>query len=170
MRYGVHMTNANEITAARTEYKAIASAALRKHSKRGLTILSFNAHCGHAIDDSDGEIHGTPADYVAIAKLVAGFLDAGRMDPNGPPEWDPGYAAEMQMARVQARAAAADLSDRHGGPRDRGRADAWYDRAKNPHKFQEDTGSSDRVDLTDPAEIAAYCDGYDNEDGRKDWG
>jgi len=64
----------------------------------------------------------------------------------------------------------SDLSDRHGGPRDRGRADAYYGRCKSPHKYAQNTGSSERIALTDPAEIAAYNESYDGEDDRKDWG
>lgn len=64
----------------------------------------------------------------------------------------------------------ADLSDRHGGPRDRGSADAYYGRPKNPHKYKGPTGHGPEIKLTDPQEIAAYNDGYDNQEDRKDWG
>ena len=63
-----------------------------------------------------------------------------------------------------------DLSERHGGPRDRGRADAWYSRSNFPHKYEGDTHTSEHVILTNPEEIAAYNEGYNGEGERKDWG
>jgi hypothetical protein len=64
----------------------------------------------------------------------------------------------------------SDLSDRHGGPRDRGSADAYYGRPKDPHKYAAHTRSSERIVLSDPAEIQAYLDAYYGQDDRKDWG
>lgn len=54
-------------------------------------------------------------------------------------------------------------NERHGGPLDRGRADAWYNRPYNPHCFKGDTYSSDKVELKDmtAGEIAAYTHGYE---------
>lgn len=63
-------------------------------------------------------------------------------------------------------------NQRHGGPYDRGSADAWYSRPRNPHYFLGDSYSSPMVyesDMTDE-EIAAYNAGYDEQDGRKDYG
>ena len=48
----------------------------------------------------------------------------------------------------------------HGSPYDRGGADAWYARPKNPHKYPNGTYRSDPVILTDPEEIKAYMAGY----------
>jgi hypothetical protein len=64
----------------------------------------------------------------------------------------------------------ADLTRRHGGPKDRGSADAYYGRPAEPHKYEGGTGNSPRITLTDPAEIAAYMESYDNQEDRKDWG
>lgn len=63
---------------------------------------------------------------------------------------------------------------RHGGPWDRGNADAYYRRARRPHYFKGPTYSSERVGQADmtPDEIRAYDAGYNegmNEPG-KDWG
>jgi hypothetical protein len=51
---------------------------------------------------------------------------------------------------------------RHGGPFDRGSADSWYHRPRNPHFYSEDTGSSERIDESQmtPTEIQAYLAGY----------
>jgi hypothetical protein len=51
---------------------------------------------------------------------------------------------------------------RHGGPWDRGTADAWYRRSFNPHYFVGDTQASPKVELAEmtAAEIAAYTAGY----------
>ena len=62
-----------------------------------------------------------------------------------------------------------DLSDRHGGPADRGSADAYYNRPANPHKYAGATGQGAPIKLTDPAEIAAYMESYENQDDRKEW-
>lgn len=58
---------------------------------------------------------------------------------------------------------------KHGSPADRGSADAYYGRRKDPHKWPMGTGKGERVELTCPDEIAEYNDAYDNEDDRK-WG
>ncbi len=64
---------------------------------------------------------------------------------------------------------------RHGGPYDRGSADSYYGRGRDPHYYKGNTGSSPRVSEKDmtPDEIVAYHAGYDdNEDSGcfKDWG
>ena len=58
----------------------------------------------------------------------------------------------------------------HGSPADRGSADAYYGRGKDPHKYPNGTGNPPRVPLTDPDEIKAYNDAYDSQDDFKDWG
>jgi hypothetical protein len=62
----------------------------------------------------------------------------------------------------------------HGGPYDRGDADAYYGRRFNPHKMVDNgRGNGGRVPepLTDPEEIAQYKAGYESGDsGTKDWG
>lgn len=66
--------------------------------------------------------------------------------------------------------------DRHGGPYDRGLADAWYNRPHSPHYYVGATGSSEKVgpERMTPEEIGAYTDGWNegNEPGaeHKDWG
>lgn len=61
---------------------------------------------------------------------------------------------------------------RHGGPYDRGSADAWYGRPFNPHYYVGATYHSDEVKITDytSSEYQAYKAGYDEQDGQKDWG
>ena len=51
---------------------------------------------------------------------------------------------------------------RHGGAFDRGSADSWYSRPRNPHFYTEDTGTSERIDQAQmsPTEIQAYLAGY----------
>ena len=75
------------------------------------------------------------------------------------------------MIRVQDR----ELFDtRHGGAFDRGSADSWYSRGRNPHMYLGDTSSTPLVEMANMSatEIAAYNAGYDwNEEygGKKDW-
>lgn len=65
--------------------------------------------------------------------------------------------------------------ERHGGPYDRGSADAWYRRGYFPHYYKGATYSSERVEKEDMTEeeIEAYAAGYDetyNARDFKDWG
>ena len=61
----------------------------------------------------------------------------------------------------------------HGNAFDRGSADSYYGRPRQPHYYPEGTYKGERVvDLTD-AELEAYHAGYDyNEQfgDKKDWG
>jgi hypothetical protein len=54
--------------------------------------------------------------------------------------------------------------DRHGGPYDRGGADAYYERPRCPHYFTGATYMSDKIQQENmtAAEIAAYNLGYDS--------
>jgi len=64
--------------------------------------------------------------------------------------------------------------NRHGGPFDRGSADSYYRRGRNPHYFKGATYSSEMVlkaEMTEQ-EIAEYHAGFDmNEEMQiyKDW-
>jgi hypothetical protein len=75
-------------------------------------------------------------------------------------------AARYQQMTEQAMKQSAYYDERHGGPYDRGAADAWYGREYNPHYFVGDTYSTAKIELAQmtPAEIVAYTAGYtDNE-------
>jgi hypothetical protein len=64
------------------------------------------------------------------------------------------------------------FDDSHGSPFDRGSADSWYSRAKNPHKGGVGGNSGPRIEELTPDEITAYNAGYEwNEKfgGKKDW-
>lgn len=60
---------------------------------------------------------------------------------------------------------------RHGGPYDRGSADAYYWRPFIPHFFLGDTNQSLRItaEAMSAEEIEAYTAGYRNTHERKDW-
>jgi hypothetical protein len=64
----------------------------------------------------------------------------------------------------------ANYDERHGGPHDRGGADAYYGRTADPHKYPAGTYNGERVALTNPSEVEAYMHGFDNQEDRKDWG
>ena len=61
---------------------------------------------------------------------------------------------------------------RHGGLYDRGSADSWYSRPRDPHWYPDGSYNNQRViDLT-PLEIAEYQAGYDDNEasgGKKLW-
>ena len=62
---------------------------------------------------------------------------------------------------------------RHGGCFDRGSADSYYHRPRDPHYYTQGTGTSDKVTELTESEIEAYHAGYDyNEEygDKKDWG
>ena len=58
---------------------------------------------------------------------------------------------------------------RHGGPYDRGSADAWYGRPADPHYYVGAPYDSELVpeDRMTEAELAAYLAGYAEQRGRK---
>jgi hypothetical protein len=67
------------------------------------------------------------------------------------------------------------LGEYHGGASDRGAADSYYDRPKDPHFWPNGTGHGTRVEAKDmtPEELVAYDLAYnDNEfdNNKKDWG
>lgn len=58
---------------------------------------------------------------------------------------------------------------RHGGPYDRGSADAYYRRPYNPHYYTGGTGTSELVtDLTEK-ELLAYAAGFDEQQASGDF-
>lgn len=62
---------------------------------------------------------------------------------------------------------------RHGGCFDRGAADSYYGRVREPHYYSGDTGQSDKIVNLTAEELEAYNAGYDfNEQygDKKDWG
>ncbi len=58
------------------------------------------------------------------------------------------------------------IDTRHGGPYDRGSADSYYRRGRNPHFFRGDSYQSERVTYKDmtPDEVVAYNAGYDDNE------
>jgi len=57
----------------------------------------------------------------------------------------------------------------HGGPEDRGSADRYYGRARNPHYYPNGSYKVPLVTLLNKAEVAAYNRAYDEETDRKEW-
>ena len=61
----------------------------------------------------------------------------------------------------------------HGSFFDRGAADSYYHRGRDPHRGGVGGDSGPRIDATTAEEVEAYNAGYDyNEQfgGKKDWG
>lgn len=63
------------------------------------------------------------------------------------------------------------ISKRHGGPYDRGSADAYYGRGCNPHYYVGRSYTSVRLEQVDmsESEVLEYIDGYDNQTDRKEY-
>jgi len=58
---------------------------------------------------------------------------------------------------------------KHGGAFDRGAADSYYNRSRNPHKWPDGTYQGLRVDLeAGTAEYEAYMMGYDYNEAHGD--
>ena len=70
------------------------------------------------------------------------------------------------MGRVKS-----EFQDRIEAAQDRGLTDAYYGRPANPNMWLDSLGTKvlTREQMT-REEIAAYREGYDNQDDRKDWG
>jgi hypothetical protein len=61
----------------------------------------------------------------------------------------------------------------HGGLFDRGSADSYYRRPRNPHWWTQGTGHGEKVTDLNAAEIEEYNAGYDYNErygDHKDWG
>lgn len=56
--------------------------------------------------------------------------------------------------------------ERHGGPFDRGAADSYYNRPKEPHYYAGGTGTSLRIPQADMTfdDVLAYNAGYDENE------
>jgi hypothetical protein len=65
-------------------------------------------------------------------------------------------------------------SQKHGNPFDRGSADSYYGRPRDPHSWPEGTYKGTRVELKQgTAAYEAYMAGYDYNEAngdKKDWG
>jgi hypothetical protein len=62
--------------------------------------------------------------------------------------------------------------ERHGALYDRGQADSYYGRARDPHYWPQGTSNGQRVEELNQAEIEEYLAGYDyNEQygDKKNW-
>jgi hypothetical protein len=62
----------------------------------------------------------------------------------------------------------------HGAPFDRGSADSWYSRSRDPHWYPEGTYNGVRIgaEQMTAEEIEAYHAGYDHNEkfgGKKEW-
>ena len=84
-------------------------------------------------------------------------------------------ACWVDNAKGEPRSKAVEYDQRHGGPYDRGSADAYYGRPSDPHYFKGDTYNSERVGVKNMTwqEIEAYTVGYAERTAAgdfKDWG
>ena len=77
------------------------------------------------------------------------------------------------MTYKEAQALTSMFDKSHGSFFDRGSADSYYHRSRDPHRGGVAGGSGPRVEATEPDELEAYHAGYDyNEQygDKKDWG
>jgi hypothetical protein len=59
-----------------------------------------------------------------------------------------------------------EMDARHGSPYDRGSADSYYGRRRDPHYYPNGTGNEPRVNYKamTPDEVVAYHAGYDDNE------
>ena len=60
----------------------------------------------------------------------------------------------------------------HGSPADRGSADAYYQRPRDPHYYPNGTYNGERIvppQMT-PEQVEEYNEAFDAQDEFKDWG
>ena len=77
-----------------------------------------------------------------------------------------------QEAIVQALRGPQFDRKRHGGLFDRGSADSYYGRPRDPHWWPQGTGHGDKFTALNVAEIAEYMAGYDYNErhgDKKSW-
>jgi hypothetical protein len=138
--------------------------------------------------DTNGNVQGQPimvpvsavkskqqAGFHVIGESAsAGASGAGGMATSmgGGTGFASGGIGTMQRRKRKRTSETTEHDTSHLGPYDCGGADAWYGRRFNPHKYVAlPNGTRQKVELTDPAEIAAYKAGYENEGGQgKDYG
>jgi hypothetical protein len=60
---------------------------------------------------------------------------------------------------------------KHGSPEDRGSADAYYGRPKQPHYYPNGTYNAPRIgpEKMTATQVRKYNEAYDNETDRKDY-
>lgn len=81
-----------------------------------------------------------------------------------------------ELVELYKKYRAIEKFSRHGGALDRGDADSYYHRGEDPHYFVGETGSSEKVEITDKdsEEYKAYMIGYLYNErvlgSFKDWG
>jgi len=76
------------------------------------------------------------------------------------------------MTYAEAKQATKIYDQQHGSFFDRGSADSYYGRPRDPHRGSVGGGSGPRIEATTEAEFEAYHAGYDfNEEfgERKNW-
>jgi hypothetical protein len=59
-----------------------------------------------------------------------------------------------------------EIDTQHGSPYDRGSADSYYGRPRQPHYYPNGTGNEPRVNYKNmtPDEVVAYHAGYDDNE------
>ena len=57
-----------------------------------------------------------------------------------------------------------EISLRHGGPYDRGSADSYYGRPKEPHYYEWATYDSKKITDLNTKELSEYNQGYDDQE------
>lgn len=123
------------------------------------------------IDDFYGEVEAAIAefcddDYKLASELIVKYADIVNDDyREGMDSLD---TAEDVIDKAETNGVSV-FNRRHGGPYDRGSADAYYGRSRDPHYYVGGSLMSPRVecDQMNDIQLAAYNYGYDHETDRK---
>ena len=79
---------------------------------------------------------------------------------------------EPPMTYEQAKAESSHYDQSHGSWFDRGSADSWYSRPRDPHRGGVGGDSGPRLEASHPDEFEAYHAGYNFNElwgGKKSW-
>jgi len=79
---------------------------------------------------------------------------------------------EPPMTYEQAKAESSHYDQSHGSFFDRGSADSWYSRPRDPHRGGVGGVSGPRIEARNPQDIEAYHAGYNFNElwgGKKSW-
>jgi hypothetical protein len=110
-----------------------------------------------------------PQQFDSMMKQLRGLHDKQKAFKGSVPG-ERGVPGETSTPWIREGESQYDKS--HGSPYDRGGADSWYSRPRNPHKGGVGGDSGPRVEKLTADEIKAYHAGYDDNEksgGKKSW-
>jgi hypothetical protein len=109
---------------------------------------------------------GYETDALNLVNDIRHVFDTAQMDM---PKVINDFVFNIEVALQNAGILDEDFNEvdrSHGSPWDRGSADSYYGRPRDPHYYPEGTGNGERVnsESLDPEQLKAYMKGYDHNE------